>query len=578
VRRALILVAVLGVLALHLLNQVRSEQYRERLAHGTFSLMADNLQPMNQTERQRALLVWERLLGIPLALKTFNQTDLDLTQRTRVLRGQRWWSRPARMRRRFTGWSAKRNNWYSRGSQQISEQLARATIYLLADELVRVPVAEQPQRLAQLKQDKGFGFDLRLVTVDEADMDEDQSRRVSEGDTVMALGKEGDSIRVFAGMVGTPWVLEIGPLYQMNPYPPEWLVLIAALGLTLIGLIVYLLVRQLERRLRGLEAAATRIARGSLETRVPARGADSVGRLASAFNGMAEHLQQLLAIQRELVRAVSHELRTPVARLRFGLEMIGSATTPQALEKYCEGMDHDIEDLDRLVDEMLTYARLEQGSPALNFQRIDLDALVNQVIEELAPLRADVTVQRGLCLSAADCDDAWVEAEPRYLHRALQNLVSNAMRHAQSRVTISYQVGQQRCRVDVEDDGPGVPEIAWEKIFTPFLRLDDSRTRASGGHGLGLSIVRRIIHWHDGRALIGKSQSLGGLFQFELAAQSGEALRAWLSGQSPLRALHIQALEFSGLETDQAQQLPVLDSELRIQLGAIAPLGGQVCQ
>jgi signal transduction histidine kinase len=136
--------------------------------------------------------------------------------------------------------------------------------------------------------------------------------------------------------------------------------------LSLIGLIVYLLVRQLERRLRGLEAAATRIAKGSLETRVPARGADSVGRLASAFNGMAEHLQQLLAIQRELVRAVSHELRTPVARSAFrpGDDRLGHH--PASLEKYCEGMDHDIEDLDKLVDEMLTYARLEQGSPALN--------------------------------------------------------------------------------------------------------------------------------------------------------------------------------------------------------------------
>ena len=85
---ALILVAVLGVLALHLLNEVRSEQYRERLAHGTFSLMADNLQPMNPTERRRALLVWERLLGIPLNLQTFSQTGLDLGERTRVLRGQ----------------------------------------------------------------------------------------------------------------------------------------------------------------------------------------------------------------------------------------------------------------------------------------------------------------------------------------------------------------------------------------------------------------------------------------------------------------------------------------------------------
>ena len=132
------------------------------------------------------------------------------------------------------------------------------------------------------------------------------------------------------------------------------------------------------------------------------------------------------------------------------------------------------------------------------------------MISELAPLRAEIRVQRGLCLSAADCDGAWVEAEPRYLHRALQNLVGNAMRHAQGQVAISYQVGQQRCRVDVEDDGPGVPESAWEKIFTPFLRLDDSRTRASGGHGLGLSIVRRIVHWHGGRALISKSKNLGG--------------------------------------------------------------------
>lgn len=83
------------------------------------------------------------------------------------------------------------------------------------------------------------------------------------------------------------------------------LILITFLGLCLIGLVVYLLVRQLERRVSGLEIAATRIAQGSLDTRVPAGGADSVGRLAAAFNGMAEHLQRSLTMQRELVRAVS---------------------------------------------------------------------------------------------------------------------------------------------------------------------------------------------------------------------------------------------------------------------------------
>ncbi|HEX8541963.1 MAG TPA: ATP-binding protein [Pseudomonas sp.] len=507
----LVLVALLGVLSLHLLNQVRTEQYRDQLAHGTFALMADNLQLMDAIERHRALAVWERLLGIPLSLQTAEQAQLSGGTRNRLQRGQvvveQTGPHAAKVYRQI---SNSEPLLLTGEVQQITEQLARATIFLLIDELVRFPVAEQPARLEALRLSKGFGFDLQLIPLDKADVDDDQRRRVYEGDTVMALGKGGDSIRVFAGIVDTPWVLEIGPLYQMSPYPPELLVLIAFLGLCLIGLVVYLLVRRLERRLLELEAAATLIAQGSLETRVPDSGADSVGRLAVAFNGMAEHLQRSLTIQRELVRAVSHELRTPVARLRFGLEMISDATTPETRHKYMVGMDSDIQDLDKLVDEMLTYARLEQGAPTLNFQSIDLQRLLDQVIAELAPLRADVRVSRGVCAGLAEGETAWVEAEPRYLHRALQNLVSNAMRHAESEVRISFELSPDRCRIDIEDDGPGIPESAWGRIFTPFMRLDDSRTRASGGHGLGLSIVRRIIHWHGGRASISRSSSLGG--------------------------------------------------------------------
>lgn len=514
----LVLVALLGVLTLHLVNTVRAEHYREQLAHGTFTLMADNLRGMNAIERTRALAVWERLLGIPLTLESAEQAKLDGSALSRLSRGQvvveQTGPHAARVFREVEPAPSDNPLLLTGEVRQISEQLARATIFLLLDELVRLPVNDQPARLEALHQSKGFGFDMQLIRLEQLDVDDDQRRRIDEGDTVMALGKGGDSIRVLSGVGETPWVLEIGPLYQMNPYPPQLLILITLVGLCLIGLVVYLLVRRLEHRLRGLESAATQIAQGSLDTRVPEAGADSVGRLASAFNGMAEHLQRSLMIQRELVRAVSHELRTPVARLRFGLEMINDATSPQARHKYMVGMDNDIQDLDKLVDEMLTYARLEQGAPTLDFQRIDLNALIDQVITELAPLRPSIRVRRGECVdalegSAAD-DGHWVEAEPRYLHRAVQNLVSNAMRHAESQVCIGYQLSEDHCRIDVEDDGPGVPESAWERIFTPFMRLDDSRTRASGGHGLGLSIVRRIIHWHSGRALIGRSQSLGG--------------------------------------------------------------------
>ncbi|HCJ29187.1 MAG TPA: two-component sensor histidine kinase, partial [Pseudomonas sp.] len=171
--------------------------------------------------------------------------------------------------------------------EQISEQLARATIYLLIDELIRYPEEEQPRRLAKLKETHGFGYALELLTRDSASLDDDQRRRLDEGDTVMALDKGGDAIRVFAAISGTPWIMSLGPLHQLNPYPPQLLILIGVLGLSLIGLTVYLLVRQLEQRVREVESAATRIASGHLEARVPDAGTDSVGRLAKAFNGMA---------------------------------------------------------------------------------------------------------------------------------------------------------------------------------------------------------------------------------------------------------------------------------------------------
>ncbi|MBM7060686.1 HAMP domain-containing protein [Pseudomonas sp. UL073] len=506
----LVLVALLGVLTVHLVNEVRSDQYRDRLARGTFSLMAHNLEHMSDVERRRSAVIWGRLLGVPLKLQPIANQPLDSRERGQLFSNK--------VLVQLTGpHSVKVYSLVSAGEgvvlvgeiRQISEQLARATLYLLVDELVHFPVAEQPARLAQIKEDQKFGFDLHLVRMENIKLDDDQRRRIDEGDTVMALGQGGDSINVYSGVTATPWVLEIGPLYQMNAYPPELIGPICVLGLSLIGLIVYLLVRRLERRLLVLEGAATRIASGRLESRVPSGDADSVGRLADAFNAMAEHLQSSLTIQREMVRAVSHELRTPVARLRFGLEMIGDAETETARRKYMDGMDADIQDLDKLLDEMLTYARLEQGAPALDFQEVDLDALIDQVIIELAPLYPNIRVERGQMRAAPDGSTV-VEGEFRYLHRALQNLLSNAMRHAESRVRLSYQIGVRRCRLDVEDDGPGVPESERERLFRPFLRLDNSRTRASGGHGLGLSIVRRIIYWHGGRAWIGDSESLGG--------------------------------------------------------------------
>src|SRR5690606_40500505 len=122
-----------------------------------------------------------------------------------------------------------------------------------------------------------------------------------------------------------------------------------------------------------------------------------------------------------------HELRTPVARLRFGLEMLDAAETAEDRKRFSEGMDGDLNELDRLVDEILTYARLEQGAPAITMKGTNIPRMVEHVIAELAPLDASITLHH--------IDQSWGlgrhgDAEPRYLQRAIPNLVINAMRQA----------------------------------------------------------------------------------------------------------------------------------------------------
>jgi len=311
--------------------------------------------------------------------------------------------------------------------------------------------------------------------------------------------------------------LKGGELYQVR-YPETysafpWLVVLflTALFILVLMLLVFSLVQKFDRRIRNIETAASRISRGELDARVSRAGdEDAISRLGSAFNSMADHIQRLMYVQKEMIHAVSHELRTPVARIRFGVQMIEDCGSEEMLQKQVRGIDGDIQELDELIDEILTYARLEQGGPILAFQEADVAAIVEQVVSEQGSVKPEMTIFSAY----KDGSETWKisEVEARYIHRSIQNLVGNATRYANGKVKVMCSFDSETCRVDVEDDGPGIPEDDWESVFTPFARLDDSRTRSSGGYGLGLSIVRRILYWHGGQAFLGRSAMGGAKF------------------------------------------------------------------
>ena len=223
-------------------------------------------------------------------------------------------------------------------------------------------------------------------------------------------------------------------------------------------------------------------------------------------------MEKRMALQQELMAAISHEIRTPVARLRFALQLLQDildddrfSEQQQRMKSSCEGMAQDLEEINDLVVEIMTYIHLEDGGPRIIFQKVDAKNILINLAAQYAPLNPQLNIRVDPLL-----DGLMIDAEPVQLRRACQNLVGNACKYAQSTVSLGYHLEGDFCVLKVEDDGPGIPESDYGHVFAPFTRLDESRNRSTGGFGLGLSIVRRIAYWHGGRAIAGRSESLGG--------------------------------------------------------------------
>lgn len=264
----------------------------------------------------------------------------------------------------------------------------------------------------------------------------------------------------------------------------------------------------LDRKRAHFETVTRQIARG--RGILPQGVVDSSGtlkELAYSFDSMSTHIQRLLKVQREMINAISHELRTPIARLRFGLEVLKD-DVDETLEQSISALEFDVEELNTLVDEVLTYGKLEEGTLVLNFEKTSITQILDSIVEHNHSLlqKFEVRIQ-------VEGDD-FVNADAHHLHRALQNLILNASKYANSAIAITFSADDERWQVDIEDDGPGIPIEDRDKVFIPFQRLDNSRTRASGGYGLGLAIVQRIAFWHGGAVLIDSSDLGGAKFSF----------------------------------------------------------------
>ena len=384
---------------------------------------------------------------------------------------------------------------YSR-SRSWTDERARTDGVFLAYEIL--DEEERQDRAARLHE-LGQHYWVPLALVSNEVVERSVGKSVHPGEHIphRVSHREEWYFLVFADGSGA---LAAGPVDPV--VPPGFMpigVVLAILGLPLLAGLVAVAV---DRSLRRVERASDALGRGNLTARVES-GSGGATELAERFNAMAERVERLVKSRDELVQAVSHELGSPLSRLRFHLELLETEPEPRREERL-HTMARELDTLDELVAELLSY--IQSDDLALDIRAFEPGPLIVD-LAELATLEAVET--RPVEVELELREDADGVADVRLFQRAVENLLRNAVQHAGTRVVLELSQNGEGLHVTVHDDGPGIPEDLRDQVKLPFFRLESARGRKTGGAGLGLAIVTRIVERHGGQLTIGASP-LGG--------------------------------------------------------------------
>ncbi len=285
--------------------------------------------------------------------------------------------------------------------------------------------------------------------------------------------------------------------------------LLAVLALILAG--SYLLARRMLRPINWLTEGAVQISKANFSHQVPIRAPDELGQLTTAFNEMAQRVRDMIRARERLLLDVSHELRSPLTRMKVALELVRDEATTCRLQD-------EIRELEAMIGELLESERLTSMHGGLTLAEVDLVALVREVAEDYSSAGAGVRVGSAPA-------SVLLKLDRDRIRMALRNVIENAVKHSSpERGPVDVRIEQENSavKVSVQDHGPGIPPDEQPLIFEPFYRVDKSRTRETGGYGLGLSMAKTIMTAHGGGIFLSSAPGQGSTFTLTFPILSGE--------------------------------------------------------
>jgi len=390
--------------------------------------------------------------------------------------------------------------------QRYNQEAVRGQAWSLVEQLRDLDGSARERQLERVRPHYGLG--LALVERDQLALTPQEHAELAQGRVVMR-----DQYTQFISRIDDGSQLLSIKLPAEPSLMPFYIAVAYLMIAIMIGFVLLFWVRPHWRDLEKLRLAAERFGGNDLSVRIQLSRRSNIRDLAEHFNLMAARIEGLIANQRELTNAVSHELRTPIARLSFELDQLKQQADPSQNRALIADMYADLGELEEMVSELLTYASLEQGATVIAREDIQARDWLDSVVGSVA-LEAEAA---GVQLSIVECPAGVVRIEPRFMARAVINLLRNAIRYADGRVHVSLTRAGGHYEVRVNDDGPGVPLDGREKIFEPFSRLDASRDRRTGGFGLGLALVRRVSQSHRGHVEVTDSPWGGASFRMTWA-------------------------------------------------------------
>ncbi|MGD8764925.1 MAG: HAMP domain-containing sensor histidine kinase [Desulfobacteraceae bacterium] len=267
-----------------------------------------------------------------------------------------------------------------------------------------------------------------------------------------------------------------------------WVFLLLFTVLVMILAGAYLSIRKVLRPIRWLNEGVQEVSKGNLHHIVPLKKSDELRELAEAFNAMTERIREMLKAKEQLLLDVSHEMRSPLARMKVALEFLPEGKSKSSIQS-------DLDEMEKMISDILDTARRYHVHGELKRQKINLIDLLHEILPVFEDQPPGVQYS-GLPASLE------IDVDPEQIKTVLNNVVNNAIKFSQPEskaVQISCQRRESYVILRIQDDGIGIPEEELPFIFEPFYRVDKSRSKKTGGYGLGLSLCKTIMGAHGGK-------------------------------------------------------------------------------